>query len=265
MSTADKLLSVLDLFGLDRPDWSIDEAASALGLATSTTYRYFASLTAAGLLAPFVPTRYVLGPTIIRYDRQLRLTDPLISAAQSEMRLLAGMRPGQSVVFLCRLLGGMVMCVDQAFAGSPPFAVAYERGRLMPLFAGSASKVILAHLPPRQLRALYTRPAAAFAGVGLGADWGGVRLALKAIRQRGYLSVAGELDPGMHGLSVPIREIRTNILASLSIVGPLDVLLETDVPSLAKRLREAAGRIEKELADKSAAHDAADRGQTARG
>jgi DNA-binding IclR family transcriptional regulator len=44
-------------------------AAGALNLAISTAYRYFRSLTQAGLLVPHTTGRYLLGPAIIQYDR----------------------------------------------------------------------------------------------------------------------------------------------------------------------------------------------------
>jgi DNA-binding IclR family transcriptional regulator len=248
VSTSDRLLSVLDLFDLEQPDWSVDEAAAVLGLATSTTYRYFASLTARGLLAPFANARYVLGPTIIRYDRQLRLTDPLISAAESELQRLARLEPGRTVAFLCRLLGGQVMCVQQASVGDPSFAVGYERGRLMPLFAGSASKVILAHLPPRQLRAHYGREPAAFSGAKLGTSWDEVRATLRAIRDAGYAVSTGEVDPGMRGVSVPLVDQANAVIASVNVAGPQRVLDSSTVERLAKGLRKAAVGIAKELA-----------------
>jgi DNA-binding IclR family transcriptional regulator len=247
MTTSDRLLGVLDLFDFDRPNWSVEEAAGALGLATSTTYRYFASLTASGLLAPFPPNRYVLGPTIIRYDRQIRLTDPLILAARDEMRGLAEVAPGRTVAFLCRLLGGQVMCVDQHASGSPAFALGYERGRLMPLYAGSASKVILAHVPPRRLRAVYDSESGAFAAVGLGKDWSEAKAKLRAIRTAGFLVTSAEVDPGMRGISVPVVDPANAIVASVNVAGPQSGLPPELVDKIVEALKSSALRIESKL------------------
>jgi DNA-binding IclR family transcriptional regulator len=243
MTTSDRLLRVLDLFDLEKSDWSVEEAAKALSLATSTTYRYFASLTASGLIAPFAAGRYGLGPTIIRYDRQLRLTDPLISTAQPEMKRLALIEPKKTVVFLCRLLGARVMCVAQASQGNPVFAVGYERGRLMPLFRGSASKAILAQLPPRQLRSLYRRDPASFADAGLGATWVAVRDALRQIRVDGFVVSNSEIDNGMRGVSVPLVPEGSGLLASLNVAGSEESLPPDTVCRLAGALSEAAFRI----------------------
>lgn len=242
MATSDKLLSVLDLFDLERPDWSVEEAARALALPTSTAYRYVSSLTRCGLLAPLGTARYILGPTILRYDRQLRLTDPLISAARVEMDAVAKAHPG-TVVFLCRLIGRQVMCVHQASVGEPSFATSYERGRLMPLYAGSASKSILAGLPSRQVRPMFEREPQAFAAAGMGDDWKSVKSRLRAIRAGGVVVTQGEIDAGMRGLSVVIADEARSILASLSLVAPEESLDASAVAAASDALRRAAAKI----------------------
>lgn len=254
VSTSDRLLSILDLFSLERPDWSVEEAAAAIRVATSTTYRYFASLTARGLLAPFGGGRYVLGPTIIRYDRQIRLTDPLVSAAQNEMERLAHLKWGRTVTFMCRLLGGQVMCVHQVAHGDLPLGLGYERGRLMPLFAGSASKIILANLPYRQLRATYGRQPAAFAAAKLGETWAQVCASLQSIRADGYVVSTGEVDAGIRGVSVPLIDSQNAVLASLNVAGPASRLGSSLIQQIVEHLKTAASQIETELREFTARH-----------
>jgi DNA-binding IclR family transcriptional regulator len=246
LSTSDRLLAILDLFTLDRPDWSVDEAAETFGMPTSTIYRYFNSLTRGGLIATKGDGRYILGPAIIRYDRQLRLTDPLVRSARAEMDRLARAVAGKAVVFLCRLYGDQVMCVSQSSAGSLPFTISYERGRLMPLFAGSASRVILANLPPAKIKALYGEHAERFHERGLGATLQEVRDGLKAIRSDGCFVTAGEVDPGMRGISVPLMS-NAKILGSLTVAGPRAGFNPAQIARTLDLLREAARQTEDEL------------------
>ena len=247
MSTSDRLLAVLDLFTLERPDWTVDEAAAALGLATSTAYRYVNSLGRTGLLASLGGGRYGLGPTVIRYDRQLRLTDPLVLAAAGELDRLARVLPGRSVAFLCRLFDDEVICVAQVAINEPPFALGYERGRPMPLFAGSASRVILAHLEPRRLRALHRHAPASFAGARLGSDWEAVRASLRALREAGGCVSSGEVDAGMRGVSAPV--LAGGALGSVTVAGPRTALTEAvavrllpDVVAAARAIERGVGR-----------------------
>ena len=54
------MLSILDLFGPDRPVWKADELAAASGCSVATAYRYLAELCRAGLLGR-VNGDYTLG------------------------------------------------------------------------------------------------------------------------------------------------------------------------------------------------------------
>jgi len=245
MSTSDRLLAILGLFTVERPDWSVEEAGVTLGLASSTAYRYFQSLNRSGLLTSFGVGRYVLGPTIIRYDWQLRLTDPMISACRFEMDRIAKMASGEIVAFLCRLYDDQVMCVHQASVNDPHFALGYERGRPMPLFRGSASKVILANIPARHLRALYRNHATNFADAGLGLDWSEVRANVRKLRSDGYCITNEEVDRGMRGISVPLPSIGNGILGSLSIAGPRKYLSQAKTKLLLSELQSSVRRVEK--------------------
>jgi len=246
LSTSDRLLAILDLFTLERPDWSVDEAAAAFAVPTSTVYRYFNSLARSGLIATVGSGRYILGPAVIRYDRQLRLTDPLVRSARGEMDRLARAVAGKAVVFLCRLYGDQVMCVSQAASGSVPFTISYERGRLMPLFAGSASRVILANLPAAKIQAFYRQHAEKFQQLGLGDTLQEVREGLKTIRNDGCFVTAGEVDPGMRGISVPIMS-GGKVLGSLTIAGPRQGFNPAQIARALEQLREAGRQTEAEL------------------
>lgn len=251
MSTSDRLLAVLDLFTLRRPDWSVEEAAAELGVPVSTVYRYFGKLSRTGLLAGLTGARYGLGPTIIRYDRQLRLTDPLVLAATGELDRLARLVPGRSVAFLCRLFGEQVMCVAQAAVDDPPFAIGYERGRPMPLFAGSASRVILANLPTRQVRDLHRRAPEGFGRAGLGGDWATVRVALRGQRDSTGCITSGEVDVGMRGVSAPVLAAGAGVIGSVTLAGPMAALPRPTAERVLGEVVRAARAIERELGRKA--------------
>jgi len=76
------------------------------------------------------------------------------------------------------------MCVRQVLGRGPQEPVSYERGRLMPLFRGATSKIILAHLPARTLKSLFEQNAAEIAQDGLGKSLEQFRSSLAAIPPR---------------------------------------------------------------------------------
>jgi DNA-binding IclR family transcriptional regulator len=170
VSISDKLLATFGLFTLEEPEWTVEEAADCLGLAVSTTYRYFRSLSDAGLISPFTTGRYVLGPAIVQLDRQTRLLDPLLKAAQSVMQKGVEELQIPGVLLLCRLFRNQVMCIHQEFVDRPSSTISYERGRPMPLYRSAASKAILAYMPARTVHNFYKIHRDEMAAVGLGLE-----------------------------------------------------------------------------------------------
>ncbi len=247
MTTSDKLLSVLKLFTLEEPDWSVAEAAQSLGLPVSTTYRFFRSLAKAGLISGFQNARYILGPTVSRLDRQLRLTDPLLNAARPELRRIGRASGGPVITFICRLFGTEVICVHQEYDDSRPFQIGYERGRPMSLYRGSASKIVLAYIPSRQLRALYERAPDEFAGAGLGISWKEAKLSLHAIRTMGHCITTGDVDPGMRGVSVALFSHERKVIGSLNVAGRRAALPEGSLETILRDLRSGASKIQRQL------------------
>lgn len=243
MSTANRLLNVLSLFTMERPQWTVEEAAAELGMTLSTAYRYFRSLVEAGLVAADTPSRYTLGPAIIQYDRQLRLLDPLIVAATPEMRRLAVTMGPDVSVMLCRLYRTEVICVHQESVDQPDFTgsltrlpVSYGRGQPMPLHRGAPSKAILANMNFRQVRPIYQQNPAAMAEVGLGETWNEVKRNLRALRGNGAIVTKGELQGERQGIAMPI-------FANENVVGSLSLVMFEDRDALPRdRLSEALAR-----------------------
>ena len=213
-SSLEKMLGLLDVFTASAPAWSTEDLIRFSGTSRSTCYRYIKVLQETGLLTPVSGGAWMLGPRIIELDRTMRLCDPVTIGGGPPMRRLA-QDTGHSAL-LCLLFSGTVMCVDDVPAAGAPAGL-FSRGQRRPLFAGAASKVILAHLPPHQLRALFTRHRTAIAAAGLGADWDAFRAALRAIRDAGHCVTIGEFRPGILGIAAPLFNAEGGVLGSLGI------------------------------------------------
>jgi DNA-binding IclR family transcriptional regulator len=156
------------------------------------------------------------------------------------MKRLTGQLPPHTLMLLCRLFRSQVMCVHQEAAERPEFAVSYERGRPMPLFRGAASKIILAHMPLRAVKALYGDHAGKFSQAEIGRSWDEVKDRLRALRAAGLSITRGEVDPGMCGIAVPLFEEEEAIVGSLSVVIPLRHLDAKRLQSISELLSAAA-------------------------
>jgi DNA-binding IclR family transcriptional regulator len=244
--SGDRLLAVLALFTAAQTQWSVEAAAEMLAVSTTTTYRYFKKLTKAGLISPVAGAGYTLGPAIIQMDRLIQASDPMLTGARGVMIELARSAEG-STVLLCRLFHDRVMCVHQIMGRGPQEPVSYERGRLMPLYRGATSTIILAHLPPRTLKALFAHHAGEIADAGLGASFAEFRRGLAAIRRAGVSVSRGEIDPGRVGVAAPIFDKDRAVLGSLSVALPAASADEALVERLAPLTVAGAREIERTM------------------
>jgi len=248
-SSGDRLLAALALFTVDNPQWTVDDAAKKLGVSAPTAYRYFKRLTGAGLITPVSGAGYTLGPAIIQLDRQIQITDPMLRSARGVMHELIQRAPDGSALLLCRLFHDRVMCVHQVFGRGPQEPVSYERGRLMPLFRGATSKVILAHLPARTLKSLYEQSGGEIDQANLGDSFEEFRAGLAAIRRTGVAVSRGEIDPGRVGVGVPLFDRDRTILGSLSFALSESRASDRLIARLTPLLTQGAREIERAMND----------------
>jgi DNA-binding IclR family transcriptional regulator len=240
VNTANKLLSVLRLYTPQKSEWTVEEAAAAIGVSVSTSYRYFRNLCKAGLLDPFTGSAYILGPAIIEFDRQIRMNDPMIKVGQPVMKRLNS-RSGGMGSLLCRFYRNCVMCIHQEGESLDRNPVSYQRGRPMPMFRGAASKIIFANLPPRTIRSMFERSPRQIAEAGLGSDWKALSANLRKIRKAGVLIARGEVDRGVVGIAAPIFGPRRNVFGSICMVVTQEEATEETIAN-ASALIEAASR-----------------------
>lgn len=234
-----RFLSVLRLFSEAESAWTVQAMADALDVPASTVYRTVRDLVAAGFLEQAAEASYRLGPAFIEFDRSLRLTDPLVVAGRPVLHDVVMQAHVPCVAMLARFYNGAVMCVADEAAAETSFRPSYERGRPMPLTRGSTSKVILAHLPTRQLNKLIENHAAL--------DAAALRAELADIRKRGFCSTASEIDQGLAGISAPVILKDAGIVASLSLVAHDDALDEGQRRRLILLVVSAASLLTEDL------------------
>jgi DNA-binding IclR family transcriptional regulator len=194
------MLAVLDVFKPDNPVCTAEDVSAGLGYSLGTAYRYIRELVASGLLAR-TETGFCLGPRIIELDLAIRQCDPVLAASQPMMRELRD-RFGCDVL-LIQFFNDRVV-VSHHVQGDDRITVSYGRGKVMPLFRGAGSKVLLAALPRARQRRLYEAYAGRIAAEGLGEDWKSFRKALDRFETDRYAISIEELDKGNVGVGVPI-------------------------------------------------------------
>lgn len=244
VSSLDRFLIILNTFDNGTPILTADEICARNGFAMATGYRYIRQLCESGLLVR-LPRGYALGPRIIEWDYMMRRWDPLLTQSREIVMHLA-VNTGLEVL-LSQLYGDRIVNVHYEHQSSNEL-LHFGRGRIMPLFRGSTSRVILAHMPSRELRRLFEEHAAELDVQRLGKDWAAFSQSMLQVRRSGFAISVGEvLDTGKIGIAAPIFGEQGAILASLTLVGAAEDLNVARQDDIAQRVMEGARSITKSL------------------
>lgn len=243
-SSLGRMLGLLDLFTLAVPVRPVADLVNYLGASRSTSYRYIKALHEAGLIEAVANGGYVLGPRIVEFDRQIRMSDPLYKGSAEVLRTLVS-QTGYSAL-LCELYADTVMCVREALTEGSPLEI-FSRGQRRPLFSGAASKVVLPFLPMHRLRSIFKQHQREIAIAGLGTDWLGFRRHLAVMRKDGYLVTYGEFNQGVFGIAAPVFNVDRSVVGSIGIAGAEALLKQHQLHVLVDAVISAAGRLSDDL------------------
>ncbi|QSB20131.1 helix-turn-helix domain-containing protein [Pseudomonas sp. 15A4] len=242
-SSTERLLGLLGLFTAENPIWTADMLIEHQGLGRATVYRYLRALTESGFLTSVGGSGYALGPRCVEMDRQIRLADPLLQIAPHAMDRIAEKVGGLQL--LCRYYGTRVLCIHQQQTDNRIESF-FQRGKPLPLFKGSPSKIILANLPLARLQKLFLYHPEEIQTANMGSTWVDFRDSLKTMKKQGY-SVASDFDAALVGVSAPIFVGPDEVTGSLCLVRLKDECTTADIEYLGVLATQTASEITEQL------------------
>lgn len=198
----DKAVAVLQAVA-DEP-CGLAELCARTGLPRATAHRLAVGLEAHRLLRRGSDGRWRPGPALAELAGGA--TDPLVDAASTVLPKLRDIT-GESVQ-LYRRDGMQRVCVLSA---EPPSGLrdTVPVGTRLPMTAGSGAKVLAAWSDPATQRAVLAD--AVF----------GERTLLE-VRRRGWAQSVAEREPGVASVSAPVRDGAGQVIAAVSVSGPVD-------------------------------------------
>lgn len=126
------------------------------------------------------------------------------------------MKP-DAIPILCRMYNDEIINVHHQ-ASNNPVGVSFGRGRPLPLFKGSASKVMLALLPSAKLQKLYEKNRHLPDVREIATEWPDFKQHFTAIRKAGFYISMHEIDSGVIGIAVPVYTSGIGIVGAISLV-----------------------------------------------
>lgn len=211
------------------------------GLNQSTVSRLLATLALKKCLGQTGPAgRYRLGVKFYQWSSVLRQKDAPADLARPLMERLRD-DCGEEVS-LSALSDGNRICVE-AVKSRSGLAQVTPVGKILPLHCGAAGKVLLAYLPERERqRILRGKFLAKFTPTAI-TDCAALEASLKRIRRDRYGFSVGEREEGSYSLVAAVVGRKSEIVASLSISGPVFRLSEAQKSANVQAVRKAASDI----------------------
>ena len=113
----------------------------------------------------------------------------------------------------------------------------------MPLHIGAGPRVLLAHLPEKEIdRIIKDKGLPAWTKKSI-TDLSLLKEDLKTIRSQGYAVSYEDVTEGIAALGCPVRNSKNEVVAAISIAGPVSNHSEENFPNLINAVRNAASEL----------------------
>ncbi len=241
VQSLERAFCILDCFTIDHPELGVREAARLAGLSSSTTGRLLAALKAAGVVSQNPATHaYSLGPRVLVWAGVYTHSIDVRSAALELMHELH--RTTRETISLYILDGNDRICVERL--ESPQNVRIVSRvGLRLPLYAGSAGKVLLAFLPPTRRDEILSSSNLVPLTSNTITDPAAIQAEVEKIRRQGYAVSYGEWLLDASGVAAPIFDHRGDVIAALTISGPSQRFTRDKVKEYTEKIVPVAGQI----------------------
>lgn len=245
MQSLDRGLAVIRCFSSQSPSLTLSEVADRTGLTRAAARRFLLTLQelgyvgSSGRLFSLRPRVLALGYAYLSSFSVAQIAQPHLEdlAEQLHESCSVSVLDGDDLVYVARASANRIM------------TIALTVGTRLPPYPTSMGRVLLAHLPEKELDAHLARTELRKLTEHTIADERQLRRVLATVRRQGWATVDQELEAGVRSVAVPIRDSSGRVVAAINASAhaarvPVQTLTEQFLP----RLLAAARQIDGELA-----------------
>lgn len=240
----DRYMQVLELLAAFPDALTLADVAALLDLPKTTAHRLLKGLVRAGLAKDGVSGRaYQLGDRLIRLLHAGADDGWLAALAGPQLQRLT--EATTETCYITRLIGARVVV---AISQSPDarWRGYVQPGLEMPLNAAATAKAIMAYQSEALLeKALSHDLPLLTANTRNDRKW--IKQELAEVRRRGYATCIGEIDEGLAAISVPITLSNGAVFHAIGMTGPLQRIMNEQLPDRLAALKDAAAALGKVL------------------
>lgn len=251
IAVVENTIAVLETFLHVDGALSLVELTRHTGLSKNKVFRILATLEAHRLVRRDGHGKYLLGLRFLEFGERARSRDLLIQTASSVMDWLRD--ETQETIFL-GIIDGLETLVIAARQSPRSVRLTGDVGRRGPMHTGGMPKTLLAFLPDDKRKAMLDQlklePITPFTIT----DRAELEALLEKIRQQGYVVTADDLDLGAVSIAAPIRDFTGEVIAAMSIAGPVSRFPDEVTRRYVKLILEATRRVSTALGYQPSAH-----------
>jgi IclR family transcriptional regulator, KDG regulon repressor len=237
--------AILDCFSIDRPEIGVREVARMTGLTTSTAGRLMTAMKDRGILSQNPNNRgYTLGMRLLTWTGVYLTSMDIRTVAQPIMSELQ--QSTQETISLYVLDGTDRVCVERLESPQNVRIIA-RLGRRLPLYAGSAGKVMLAYLPEAKVKEIIESSSLAPFTARTITDPQVMLQELDKIRQRGFAVSHGEWTQDASGVAAPVFGPSRDVIGALTISGPTQRFTRDTIEKYAREVVTSAHEISRQM------------------
>ena len=239
-------LNLLEQFIRSEGELGVTELSKRLGLHKNNVFRLLATLESKGYIEQNKATEnYRLGVKSLELGQTYIHQMGLVHHAHPIMEELV--KKCQENVYLGVVQGKVVVYLDMVEANQV-VRVASRIGQQLPIHCSSIGKVQIAFMSESEFERLKLKDTLKSYTPNTITDYETLKKHLEGIRKVGYAIDNGEYDEGVRCVAVPIRDYTRQIVAGLSMSGPVfrmtdEHLKKLIIPEMVKAGHEISRRL----------------------
>lgn len=237
-------MEVLRLFSPERTELGVVEVSQMLARPRSTTSRWLAAMAEAGFLEREDERgRYRISMALAALGELARRSTSLQQVARGVLEELT-LRTGETSNLVVR--DGDAAVNVEGVASSRPIRHVGILGRRLPLHATAAGKALLAWLSPATVARLLPQTLEIFTPATL-ATPREVEAELERVRQAGWATAWGELEPDLAAAAAPVLDHRGTVVAAVVVSVPTSRITGEGLSRLGEHVAAGAASVSRRL------------------
>ena len=245
IQSIDRALQVLELFSLEKPEWGITEISKALNIYKSNVHNVLTTLAEKGFVLKNSKTDkyklgikfFELGSIVIKNMDLRKIAHPYIEELFKEFK---------ETVHLGVLDKGRVVSIERE-ESDKGLCSHVEIGKRTSLHCTAVGKAMMAYLNEDEINLIIKEKNLEKFTENTITTKKELEKEFLKIQKQGYSVDNMEHEEGVRCVASPIRDYTGKVIASMSVSGPAFRINKSNIPNIAKKVKECCDCISEEM------------------